>query len=68
VIRIHFGQFQQDPNTMRRLPSCRLREGLYLASEVVVQSSLEGAVEGGMLAALAAMTDAKSRKQVHATR
>jgi phytoene dehydrogenase-like protein len=66
VIRWHFGQYQQDPATMGRLPGCRIRDGLYLASEVTVQSSMEGAVEGGMLAALAVMTDAKSRRQVRA--
>ncbi|MDB5098204.1 MAG: amine oxidase [Cyanobacteria bacterium RYN_339] len=68
VIRMPFGQFQQDPASMQRLPSCRLRDGLYLASEAVVQSSMEGALEGGMLAAQAVMTDAKARRQVSASR
>lgn len=51
AVRTPFGQFREDPETMGSLPGPVLGEHLYMASEVLVQSSIEGALSGGRLAA-----------------
>lgn len=53
VVRIAFGQYDQDVAVMEHLPGARIEDGLYLASEMLYQSSYEGALRGGKLAACA---------------
>lgn len=57
VVRVPFGQYDQDEAVMQHLPNARLEDGLYLASEMLYQSSYEGALRGGKLAACAIAED-----------
>jgi phytoene dehydrogenase-like protein len=52
-----FGQFSEEPAVMDALPTVRLAERLYLASELTTQSSIEGALTGGEKAARALLAD-----------
>ena len=61
VVRTPFAQFAQPPGIYRRLPKVRTETaGLYLAGEMTVDSSLNGAIIGGEQAAKAVLDDAKS--------
>lgn len=57
VVRAPYGQYDQDEAVMQHLPGARLEDGLYLASEMLYQSSYEGALRGGKLAACAMLED-----------
>jgi phytoene dehydrogenase-like protein len=57
VVRTQFGQFREDPAIFQTLPGPRLERGLYMASEVTTQSSIEGALQGGRKAARALLAD-----------
>lgn len=57
IFRWPFGQLRQDPATMAHLPGPRLGERLYLASEALSHSSIDGALRGGQLAAQALNED-----------
>lgn len=58
VVRVPFSQFAQPPGIYRRLPKVRTgTAGLYLASEAIVDSSLNGAIISGELAANAVLDD-----------
>ncbi|MNY35733.1 hypothetical protein D3C86_1701610 [compost metagenome] len=47
IDRIPFAQFRETSGSLAQLPAPKLEEGLYLASEILVQSSIAGALEAG---------------------
>lgn len=51
AVRTPFGQFREEPAVMASLPRPALAPGLWMASELLVQSSIEGALRGGRLCA-----------------
>ncbi len=53
VHRLPFAQFAQDAGLGPVLETPRLQEGLYVASEALTESSIEGALRGGVIAARA---------------
>jgi phytoene dehydrogenase-like protein len=58
VARTPFAQFAQPPGIFRQLPKVRTdTAGLYLAGEMIVDSSLNGAIIGGERAAKAVLED-----------
>jgi phytoene dehydrogenase-like protein len=57
AVESRFGQFSEEPAVMAALPSVRLAERLYLASELTTQSSIEGALAGGEKAARALIAE-----------
>lgn len=58
VMRVPFAQFAQPPGIHRSLPKVRTETaGLYLAGEMTVDSSLNGAIISGELAAKAVLDD-----------
>jgi phytoene dehydrogenase-like protein len=64
LFRFPFGELRQDPATMAHLPGPRLGEQLYLASEALSHSSIDGALRGGQLAAKALLEDHAALKKV----
>lgn len=61
VVDTPFGQFRETQEVMDALPGVRLGDGLYLASELTTQSSIEGALSGGERAAQAVLADLGAR-------
>lgn len=64
IARLPHSQFPQPPHTQARLPGARPAsglEGLYLASEVTEDSSINGALRGGEAAAAAVLEDLGTR-------
>ncbi|HEY9854208.1 MAG TPA: NAD(P)/FAD-dependent oxidoreductase [Stenomitos sp.] len=57
VDRVAFGQFRERPEDLAHRPGPRLGPQLYLASEALFQSSIEGALHGGLEAANSLVTD-----------
>ncbi len=55
-----FAQFGQDPATV--LDDPRVMAGLFLASETLVHSSIEGAMQGGQMAARAVIEEDRLRR------
>lgn len=58
AVKTPFGQFNAEPAVMAALPSTQLEPGLYLASELTTQSSIDGALTGGLRAAQALLASA----------
>ncbi|MBO9540162.1 FAD-dependent oxidoreductase [bacterium] len=66
IDRIPYAQFRETPECLSQLPDPKLEEGLYLASEILVQSSIAGALEAGCRTAemIAAEQHAKQPSQI----
>lgn len=66
IDRIPFAQFRETPEGLAQRPAARLEQGLYMASEVLIQSSIAGAMAAGCHTAdlIAADQHAKQPSQI----
>jgi protoporphyrinogen oxidase len=63
AVRTPFALFREEPAVMANLPKPAIAPGLWMASELLVQSSIEGALSGGRLAARAVLGAPEARRQ-----